>query len=67
VEWVQGETSGSGRRRRAIGALALLAFMVHEGRRSGRQYRTPVLPAPLRPALRAVPGIHFGRLSVVRE
>jgi deazaflavin-dependent oxidoreductase (nitroreductase family) len=121
---VRGETSGSGRRRRrAIGALALLAFMVHEGRRSGRQYRTPVmplplrdgfldslphgpkrdwvhnvlaagrcapvrggrrfeltdprlldaagaaplLPAPLRPALRAVPGLHFVRLSVVRE
>jgi len=27
----------------------------------------PLLPAPLRPALRVVPGIHFVRLSVVRE
>ena len=103
--------------------LSPVAFMLHQGRRSGRRYRTPVmplplrdgflvslpygprrdwvrnvlaagrcalvrggrrfeltdprlldaagaaplLPAPLRPALRAVPGIHFVRLSVVRE
>ena len=103
--------------------LSPVALMVHQGRRSGRQYRTPVmplplgdgflvslpygperdwvrnvlaagrctlqrggrrfeladprlldaagaaplLPAPLRPALRVVPGIHFVRLSVVRE
>ena len=99
--------------------LSPVAFMVHQGRRSGRRYRTPVmplpladgflvslpygaerdwvrnvlaagrcalvrggrrfeltdprlldaagaaplLPAPLRPALRVVPGIHFVRLS----
>ena len=99
--------------------LSPVALMVHQGRRSGRQYRTPVmplplrdgflvslpygpkrdwvrnvlaagrcalvrggrrfeltdprlldaagaaplLPAPLRPALRVVPGIHFVRLS----
>jgi deazaflavin-dependent oxidoreductase (nitroreductase family) len=103
--------------------LSPVAFMLHQGRRSGRHYRTPVmplplrdgflvslpygpkrdwvrnvlaagrcalvrdgrrfeltdprlldaagaaplLPAPLRPALRAVPGIHFVRLSVIRE
>jgi deazaflavin-dependent oxidoreductase (nitroreductase family) len=27
--------------------LSPVAFMVHRGRRSGRQYRTPVLPLPL--------------------
>jgi deazaflavin-dependent oxidoreductase (nitroreductase family) len=99
--------------------LSPVAFMLHQGRRSGRPYRTPVmplplrdgflvslpygpkrdwvrnvlaagrcalvrggrrfeltaprlldaagaaplLPAPLRPALRMVPGIHFVRLS----
>jgi hypothetical protein len=62
--------------------LSPVAFMVHQGRSSGRQYRTPVLPlpladprlldaagaapqlpAPLRPALRVVPGIRFLRLS----
>jgi deazaflavin-dependent oxidoreductase (nitroreductase family) len=103
--------------------LSPVAFMLHQGRRSGRRYRTPVMPLPLRdgflvslpygprrdwvrnvlaagrcalvrdgrrfeltdprlldaagaapllpaalrPALRAVPGIHFVRLSVVRE
>jgi deazaflavin-dependent oxidoreductase (nitroreductase family) len=103
--------------------LSPVALMVHQGRRSGRQYRTPVMPLPLgdgflvslpygperdwvrnvlaagrctlqrggrrieltdprlldaagaapllpaalRPALRVVPGIHFVRLSVVRE
>jgi deazaflavin-dependent oxidoreductase (nitroreductase family) len=102
--------------------LSPVAFMVHQGRRSGRRYRTPVmplpladgylisllygprrdwvrnvlaaggctlvrggrqveltgprlldaagaaplLPAPLRPALRLVPGIHFMRLSPAR-
>ena len=101
--------------------LSPVAFMLHQGRRSGRQYRTPVLPlplpdgflvslpygpkrdwvrnvlaagrcalvrggrrleltdprlldaagatpllpAPLRPALRAVPGIRFMRLSSI--
>jgi deazaflavin-dependent oxidoreductase (nitroreductase family) len=103
--------------------LSPVALMVHQGRRSGRQYRTPVMPLPLgdgflvslpygperdwvrnvlaagrctlqrggrrfeladprlldaagaapllpaalRPALRVVPGIHFVRLSAVRE
>jgi deazaflavin-dependent oxidoreductase (nitroreductase family) len=28
--------------------LSPVAFMVHQGRRSGRQYRTPVMPLPLR-------------------
>jgi deazaflavin-dependent oxidoreductase (nitroreductase family) len=28
--------------------LSPVAFMVHRGRRSGRRYRTPVLPLPLR-------------------
>ena len=102
--------------------LSPVALMVHQGRRSGRQYRTPVmplplpdgflvslpygperdwvrnvlaagrctlqrggrrfeladprlldaagaaplLPAPLRPALRVVPGIRFVRLSQAR-
>ena len=27
--------------------LSPVAFMVHQGRRSGRQYRTPVMPLPL--------------------
>jgi deazaflavin-dependent oxidoreductase (nitroreductase family) len=27
--------------------LSPVAFMVHEGRRSGRRYRTPVMPLPL--------------------
>jgi deazaflavin-dependent oxidoreductase (nitroreductase family) len=27
--------------------LSPVAFMVHQGRRSGRRYRTPVLPLPL--------------------
>ena len=38
---------------RVIGTIAgrrgsPVAFMVHRGRRSGRPYRTPVLPLPLR-------------------
>ena len=38
---------------RVIGTLAgrplsPVAFMVHRGRRSGREYRTPVMPLPLR-------------------
>jgi deazaflavin-dependent oxidoreductase (nitroreductase family) len=38
---------------RVIGAIAgrrgsPVAFMVHRGRRSGRRYRTPVMPLPLR-------------------
>jgi deazaflavin-dependent oxidoreductase (nitroreductase family) len=28
--------------------LSPVAFMLHQGRRSGRRYRTPVLPLPLR-------------------
>jgi deazaflavin-dependent oxidoreductase (nitroreductase family) len=28
--------------------LSPVAFMVHQGRRSGRRYRTPVMPLPLR-------------------
>jgi deazaflavin-dependent oxidoreductase (nitroreductase family) len=28
--------------------LSPVAFMLHQGRRSGRQYRTPVMPLPLR-------------------
>jgi deazaflavin-dependent oxidoreductase (nitroreductase family) len=37
---------------RVIGAIAArrlspVAFMVHHGRRSGRRYRTPVMPLPL--------------------
>jgi deazaflavin-dependent oxidoreductase (nitroreductase family) len=28
--------------------LSPVAFMVHRGRRSGRRYRTPVIPLPLR-------------------
>jgi deazaflavin-dependent oxidoreductase (nitroreductase family) len=28
--------------------LSPVAFMVHRGRRSGRRYRTPVMPLPLR-------------------
>ena len=28
--------------------LSPVAFMVHQGRRSGREYRTPVMPLPLR-------------------
>ena len=28
--------------------LSPVAFMVHQGRRSGRQFRTPVMPLPLR-------------------
>ena len=27
--------------------LSPVAYMVHQGRRSGRQYRTPVMPLPL--------------------
>ena len=27
--------------------LSPVAFMLHQGRRSGRQYRTPVMPLPL--------------------
>ncbi|HEY7607009.1 MAG TPA: nitroreductase family deazaflavin-dependent oxidoreductase [Actinomycetes bacterium] len=27
--------------------LSPVAFMVHQGRRSGREYRTPVMPLPL--------------------
>ena len=27
--------------------LSPVAYMLHEGRRSGRQYRTPVMPLPL--------------------
>ena len=27
--------------------LSPVAYMVHQGRRSGRQYRTPVMPQPL--------------------
>ena len=27
--------------------LSPVAFMVHQGRRSGRRYRTPVMPLPL--------------------
>ena len=38
---------------RVIGTLAgrrlsPVAYMLHQGRKSGRQYRTPVLPLPLR-------------------
>jgi len=85
--------------------LSPVALVVHQGRRSGRRYRTPVMPLPLRdgflagggslrrggrcfqladprlldaagatpllpaalrPALRAVPRIRFLRLSTVR-
>ena len=28
--------------------LSPVAYMLHQGRKSGRQYRTPVLPLPLR-------------------